>query len=447
MKKISFLLVFCVSAFFVSAQISIDDIKKVSGVKVYQQITANNKDTVFVVMINGITSSTDITYNGFGTVVNWYKYTNLVTPIKVGSLDPEVLNPEDATGYVLEVDGKRRAVWVIDYKNYLPLLKSVIPNAQSLDLCHNIDLSISTIVPDLIYKTLSGNSYKLTRRFALKFNTVQWISTTSQWDSKTVTDSLSLPLSSYTVTAPLCDTKFTLSGDEFAHDLGIDTISKESDIYTAMAVECHLTGLVTARNEINEMSKPENKSPISYSVPIDVEFMSNPNLHVTAGSSVPDYFIWTIYKDNQLIVTRTDMNHRYTFTDYGTYKVKIVSSNATCSYSDSITINAYDAAIQVPNVFTPNGDNLNEEFRVGYKSLLGFECWVYNRWGRKVFYWNDPQKGWDGKINGKNAPEGPYFYIIKATGFGLDPKTKHDPKIKSTITLKGDINLLRGGNK
>ena len=83
---------------------------------------------------------------------------------------------------------------------------------------------------------------------------------------------------------------------------------------------------------------------------------------------------------------------------------------------------------------------------VAYKSLLGFECWVSNRWGRKVFYWNDPTKGWNGKIGGADAAEGPYFYIIKATGYGLDPK-KHDPKLKSTIILKGDINLLRGLKK
>jgi len=90
----------------------------------------------------------------------------------------------------------------------------------------------------------------------------------------------------------------------------------------------------------------------------------------------------------------------------------------------------------VPNVFTPNGDGQNDEFRVAYKSIITFQAWVYNRWGRKVFSWSDPQKGWDGNINGKKATTGPYFYVIKATGSDGVKYLK-----------KGDINLLRGVEK
>jgi len=89
--------------------------------------------------------------------------------------------------------------------------------------------------------------------------------------------------------------------------------------------------------------------------------------------------------------------------------------------------------LEVPNVFTPNGDGINDEFRVAYQSLTKFEAWIYNRWGRLVYHWNDPQKGWDGNIGGKKAAEGAYFYVIKAVG---------SDGIK--YLKKGDINLLRG---
>jgi hypothetical protein len=49
-----------------------------------------------------------------------------------------------------------------------------------------------------------------------------------------------------------------------------------------------------------------------------------------------------------------------------------------------------------------------------------------------VFYWTDPQKGWDGKINGKDASEGAYIYLIEAIGTD-----------KKEYKLKGTINLLR----
>ena len=137
------------------------------------------------------------------------------------------------------------------------------------------------------------------------------------------------------------------------------------------------------------------------------------------------------------MIPRTDKDHRYTFTEAGDYEVKITVSNAAlCSDSNSISIKISESSLQVPNVFTPNGDGQNDEFRVAYKSITSFEAWVYNRWGRKVFYWNDPQKGWDGNINGKKATPGPYFYVIKATGSdGLK------------YLKKGDINLLRGVQK
>ena len=112
--------------------------------------------------------------------------------------------------------------------------------------------------------------------------------------------------------------------------------------------------------------------------------------------------------------------------------------------------------LQVPNVFTPNGDGLNDEFRVQYRSLAEFHCWVYNRWGKLVYEWTDPAKGWDGTINGSPAAEGAYFYVIRARGTDADPKqgytTKaayrraqlNSDKMVGIYQLSGDINLIRG---
>jgi gliding motility-associated-like protein len=98
-----------------------------------------------------------------------------------------------------------------------------------------------------------------------------------------------------------------------------------------------------------------------------------------------------------------------------------------------VIINLSASDLQVPYAFSPNGDGINDEFRVAYISLKQFKCWVFNRWGRQIFVWTDPQKGWDGTINGRPAAQGAYFYIIEATG--SDGK-----KYKQ----KGSINLLRG---
>jgi len=424
MKKNLILVLACVSYLFTTAQLT------VPGNRILL-----HKNSVDVVIFDSISNQL-ISYAG--TNVRFYKYADANS--NSNPIYP-TLSPEDATGYIVKVDDvPKDTIWVIDYHLYKPILKSIQADKQSPDQCTELNLLIESNVSNLTYKTPTS-SYTLPRKFKISYQTVEWSG--SSWSSKSLTDSVYLynqsPTTKLITTVPLCDTKFTITGDQYAEMLGISVTSAVSDNYSAVAVKSQLTVVVTPRNEKNEESAPQTVSgnaEVSFSAPIDVQFLSNPSPAVS-------FFKWVIYKDDVPILTRNDSEHRYTFTEYGIYKIKLTVSNATCSYSDSITINAIEAAIQVPNVFTPNGDGMNDEFRVAYKSLLDFECWVYNRWGRQVYHWNDPQKGWNGKISGADAAEGPYFYIIKASGYGLNPKEKNK-KIKSSIVLSGDINLLRG---
>ncbi len=226
---------------------------------------------------------------------------------------------------------------------------------------------------------------------------------------------------------PLCDTYFTISGDQFAADLGIEPYEFKTPLYNAVAIKCNPASIVTIREQKNEAERPSMASQVSGSAPLEMLFLAN------ANEPVAQFYNWEIFKENALLISRKDKEHRYTFTEAGTYTVKINVSNLYCENSGVLTVTVTESALYVPNVFTPNGDDYNDEFRVAFKSLIQFECWVFNRWGRKVFYWNDPTKGWDGTINGKPASPGAYFYVIKAKGSdGIEYKRK------------GDINLLRG---
>jgi gliding motility-associated-like protein len=74
----------------------------------------------------------------------------------------------------------------------------------------------------------------------------------------------------------------------------------------------------------------------------------------------------------------------------------------------------------VPNIFTPNGDGINDFYQVKAQTLLEFKGVIVNRWGREVFTWEnweDVEAGWDGKLSGgSDATPGVYYYIIKAVG-------------------------------
>ncbi len=189
-------------------------------------------------------------------------------------------------------------------------------------------------------------------------------------------------------------------------------------------IACKITTITAERTETHENQRP-GESSIDGSAPLDIQFFSNPE------GDVRNY-LWQIYRDGELIITRTEQDHRYVFEHSGKYRVLLMVSNAEQEANDSINIDVSESQLMVPSVFTPNGDGYNDEFRVAYTSIAKFHASIVNRWGRVIFSWTDPQRGWDGTIGGKPAPEGTYFYIITATGSDGKP-----------YKLKGHLNLLR----
>ena len=129
----------------------------------------------------------------------------------------------------------------------------------------------------------------------------------------------------------------------------------------------------------------------------------------------------------------------YTFTEKGDYTAVATVSNATgeCeAVSNSIEIKIAESELQIPNAFSPGTTpGINDEFRVAYKSLVTYKCWIFNRWGVEIFRFSDPAQGWDGKYKGKLVPPGVYYYIIEAKGAD-----------NQNYKLKGNINILRPRN-
>lgn len=81
--------------------------------------------------------------------------------------------------------------------------------------------------------------------------------------------------------------------------------------------------------------------------------------------------------------------------------------------------------LQIPNVFTPNGDGTNDKFVLETVSLKILSVEVFSQSGRKVYSFIGQSDiipvwtGWDGNLNSTSvkAATGIYFYIIKATGW------------------------------
>lgn len=99
-----------------------------------------------------------------------------------------------------------------------------------------------------------------------------------------------------------------------------------------------------------------------------------------------------------------------------TYTVTSVDSNG-CEVFRTVTITLECNDFDVPNVFTPNDDGINDDFVVRILNYSSYSIIIYDRWGKKVYNSTDPTKYWNGRINGSQylVPDGVYYYIIKAT--------------------------------
>lgn len=112
--------------------------------------------------------------------------------------------------------------------------------------------------------------------------------------------------------------------------------------------------------------------------------------------------------------------------EIGTYPVTlIVTSELGCK--DTITKNVIvhpEVSIYVPNTFTPDNDEYNQNWEIVIHGIddFSFHLQVFNRWGEMVFESHDKTVGWDGTYNGKLVKSGTYSWKISCRDFHNDDK-------------------------
>ena len=100
----------------------------------------------------------------------------------------------------------------------------------------------------------------------------------------------------------------------------------------------------------------------------------------------------------------------------GLYRVSASTPGGCVLFSGETTtsIILLDPVDTIPNVFTPNGDGVNDSLTITGSSK-DFNVKIFNRWGQMVYDKADNDKPWDGKRNGEYVSPGVYYYIIKFT--------------------------------
>ena len=153
-------------------------------------------------------------------------------------------------------------------------------------------------------------------------------------------------------------------------------------------------------------------------------------------STDPYNFEWTFADnstDNYPNGTST-FNISFDTLDVGLNYIYVTLENEVTGCIDSVGFRIDVQGIpEIHNVFTPNGDNVNDYFDFEEYAMQEISVKIYNRWGQIVYSWDIPNYKWDGRdYDGRNLSEGVYYYVLSSTG--IDSKT---------YLRKGSITLLR----
>ncbi len=121
---------------------------------------------------------------------------------------------------------------------------------------------------------------------------------------------------------------------------------------------------------------------------------------------------------NSVFIENNDSLY-YTFTDTGTFTISHIAENKFgCQDTSQQSVNVFDEFLFIiPNIFTPNGDLINDEFAVRACGVYEYEISIFNRYGYNVFNSESMNINWDGRINGNLAPDGIYYYKIRIKDF------------------------------
>jgi gliding motility-associated-like protein len=158
------------------------------------------------------------------------------------------------------------------------------------------------------------------------------------------------------------------------------------------------TSTITMNNYINVFVNPV----AAFGASPQPTTMLDPQVFFTDSSTNATSWNWSF--GDLLNSTSTLQNPSFTYADPTCYQVVLTVSTVN-GCTDTATTQVCigpEATIYIPNAFTPNGDGVNDVFNVVGLGLEPdqFEMWIFDRWGNMIFYTDDLNKGWDGKVQG-----------------------------------------------
>ena len=186
------------------------------------------------------------------------------------------------------------------------------------------------------------------------------------------------------------------------------------------------------KEKVDTLMAGAAENPLS--APGHATFIANPSNY--EDDYKPDvWYEWTIWRTDDpsnILLRRNAEVTEFDFVESGSYAVQLkamfydINGNTAFDYEfpqededkKLITFTVSDSKLEFPNAFSPNGDGRNDILRAkrNYKSIVEFHAAVFNRWGTRIYSWDNVAEGWDGKQGGRTVKDGVYFLVVKAKG-------------------------------
>lgn len=346
-----------------------------------------------------------------------------------GATDYTLTSLRPDMGYIVKEGNRQYCFWITDYAT-APLEVSALEIGSSE--CVTISLIPEGRGERLSYYSVNGRNIEIDREIAVTYTTLSFNNETGIYQPSEATEHFSYLRPELHLRAPLASTRFILTGDRFLRAWG-DPVEVESELVEPTAVEATVVALQSDADKPDNLIDSDGESDrLGGSAPVDIEFSA-------AVTDAAVFTEWQFASDpefTEIGLRFTEPVITYSFRESGMTFVRFVAANAagTCEYiSDTFEVSVGESELKCPNAFSPGtSEGQNDEWRVSYRSIIEFDCHIVDRSGRNVAHLTDPAQGWDGRIGGKLAPAGVYYYIIKALG-----SDGH------RYNLSGDINIIR----
>jgi gliding motility-associated-like protein len=196
--------------------------------------------------------------------------------------------------------------------------------------------------------------------------------------------------------------------------------------------EVHITNTVNGCVSSNTVQVGSGSLTVGFTAdpqegfaPLTVNFTNATSISVSSGTTIATWSYgngttssYTTSQAGLLHDGSTVYQAAGSYTVWLFVQTAVGTSSCVGTASAVVTVDL-PSKINIPNVFTPNDDGVNDQFILQLTNLIWIHCVIYDRWGVKM-YEVTTEKGniaWDGKtLSGKEAPDGTYFFILEAEG-------------------------------